>query len=98
MVAELRPRAVTRDIDWGIHIPLPEFAVRDDKLIYVWFDAVIGYLSASVEWGRDRGEPESWRGSSQPSLGAARERGQQRVPHHGGPEVLQQPRHRDRGP
>jgi len=61
MVAELRPRAVTRDIDWGIHIPLPEFAVRDDKLIYVWFDAVIGYLSASVEWGRDRGEPESWR-------------------------------------
>ena len=61
MVAELRPRAVTRDIDWGIHIPLPEFAVRDDKLIYVWFDAVIGYLSASVEWGWDRGEPESWR-------------------------------------
>ena len=61
MVAELRPRAVTRDIDWGIHIPLPEFAVRDDKLIYVWFDAVIGYLSASVEWGRDWDEPESWR-------------------------------------
>ena len=61
LVAELRPRAVTRDIDWGIHIPLPEFVERDDKLLYVWFEAVIGYLSASVEWGAARGEPEAWR-------------------------------------
>jgi methionyl-tRNA synthetase len=61
LVAELRPRAVTRDIDWGIHIPLPEFADRDDKLLYVWFEAVIGYLSASVEWGAAKGEPEAWR-------------------------------------
>ena len=61
LVAELRPRAVTRDIDWGIRIPLPEFVDRDDKLLYVWFEAVIGYLSASVEWGADRGEPEAWR-------------------------------------
>jgi len=61
VVAELRPRAVTRDIDWGIHIPLPEFIDRDDKLIYVWFEAVIGYLSASVEWAAARGEPEAWR-------------------------------------
>ncbi|MGH7643808.1 MAG: methionine--tRNA ligase [Candidatus Dormibacteria bacterium] len=61
LVAELRPRAVTRDIDWGIPIPLPEFADRDDKLLYVWFEAVIGYLSASVEWGADRGQPEAWR-------------------------------------
>ena len=61
LVAELRPRAVTRDIDWGIHIPLPEFVDREDKLLYVWFEAVIGYLSASVEWGRARGEPEAWR-------------------------------------
>jgi methionyl-tRNA synthetase len=61
VVAELRPRAVTRDIDWGVHIPLPEFVDRDDKLIYVWFEAVIGYLSASVEWGIARGEPEAWR-------------------------------------
>ncbi len=52
---------MTRDIDWGIHIPLPEFADRDDKLLYVWFEAVIGYLSASVEWSAARGEPESWR-------------------------------------
>ena len=61
LVAELRPRAVTRDIDWGIRIPLPEFADRDDKLLYVWFEAVIGYLSASVEWGAAKGEPEAWR-------------------------------------
>jgi methionyl-tRNA synthetase len=61
VVADLKPRAVTRDIDWGVRIPLPEFAERDDKLIYVWFDAVVGYLSASVEWALGRGEPEAWR-------------------------------------
>ncbi len=61
LVGELRPRAITRDIDWGVRIPLPEFAARDDKRIYVWFEAVIGYLSASIEWAEARGEPESWR-------------------------------------
>ncbi len=60
-IAELRPRAVTRDIDWGIRIPLPEFADRDDKLLYVWFEAVIGYLSAAIEWASAKGEPEAWR-------------------------------------
>ncbi|MGH8874520.1 MAG: methionine--tRNA ligase, partial [Acidimicrobiia bacterium] len=43
----LKPRAITRDLDWGVPIPLPGY---DDKRIYVWFDAVIGYLSASIEW------------------------------------------------
>ncbi len=61
LLSELRPRAVTRDIDWGIRIPLPEFEGRDDKRIYVWFDAVIGYLSASIEWARLQGRPDSWR-------------------------------------
>ncbi|MHB1527096.1 MAG: methionine--tRNA ligase [Candidatus Dormibacteria bacterium] len=61
LLGELRPRAVTRDIDWGIRIPLPEFEQRDDKRIYVWFDAVIGYLSASIEWARLQGRPEAWR-------------------------------------
>jgi methionyl-tRNA synthetase len=61
LLAELRPRAVTRDIDWGVPIPLPEFSDRPDKRIYVWFDAVVGYLSASVEWARLSGEPEAWR-------------------------------------
>jgi len=54
----LRPRAITRDLDWGVPIPLPGY---DDKRIYVWFDAVIGYLSASIEWAAQRGEPEAWK-------------------------------------
>jgi methionyl-tRNA synthetase len=61
LIESLRPRAITRDIDWGVPIPLPEFAERDDKRIYVWFDAVIGYLSASVEWAYNRGTPDAWR-------------------------------------
>lgn len=58
---DIRPRAMTRDIDWGI--PLPgELATRyPTKRLYVWFDAVIGYLSASIEWARRAGEPERWR-------------------------------------
>jgi methionyl-tRNA synthetase len=57
---EIRPRAMTRDIDWGIPIPLDGW--RDQpKRLYVWFDAVIGYLSASIEWARRLGEPERWR-------------------------------------
>jgi len=61
LLEALRPRAITRDLDWGVPIPLPEYADRDDKRIYVWFDAVIGYLSASVEWANNRGTPEAWR-------------------------------------
>jgi methionyl-tRNA synthetase len=54
----LKPRAITRDLDWGVPIPLPGY---EGKRIYVWFDAVIGYLSASVEWGERRGEPDAWK-------------------------------------
>ncbi|MGH3427851.1 MAG: methionine--tRNA ligase, partial [Mycobacteriales bacterium] len=54
-------RAITRDLDWGIPIPLPEWEGRNDKRLYVWFDAVIGYLSASIEWAHRMGEPEAWR-------------------------------------
>lgn len=61
LVDELRPRAITRDLDWGVPIPLEAYEHRDDKRIYVWFDAVIGYLSASVEWARNRGTPDAWR-------------------------------------
>ena len=60
-VKDLKPRAITRDLDWGVPIPLPGYSERDDKRIYVWFDAVIGYLSASVEWAASRGEPDAWR-------------------------------------
>jgi methionyl-tRNA synthetase len=61
LVAELKPRPISRDLDWGVPIPLPGYADRDDKRIYVWFDAVIGYLSASVEWAASTGDPEAWR-------------------------------------
>ena len=60
-VKELKPRAITRDLDWGVPIPVPGYEERDDKRIYVWFDAVIGYLSASIEWAESRGTPDAWR-------------------------------------
>ena len=59
---ELRPRAITRDLDWGVPVPLDGWRDRPDKRIYVWFDAVIGYLSASIEWARRYGtDPDEWR-------------------------------------
>ncbi len=61
LLDDLQPRPITRDLEWGIPIPLPEYQDRDDKKIYVWFDAVIGYLSASVEWAGYVGRPEAWR-------------------------------------
>jgi len=61
LVRELRPRAVTRDLDWGVRIPVEGYDERDDKRIYVWIDAVVGYLSAAVEWARNRGTPDAWR-------------------------------------
>jgi len=61
LLEDLHPRPITRDLEWGIPIPLPEYEERPGKKIYVWFDAVIGYLSASVEWARNTGQPEAWR-------------------------------------
>jgi len=55
---ELRGRPITRDIDWGVTIPVEGF---EDKRIYVWYDAVIGYLSATKEWAKITGDPEKWR-------------------------------------
>jgi methionyl-tRNA synthetase len=60
LVRDLKPRAMTRDIDWGVPVPVPGYP-EDTKRIYVWFDAVIGYLSASIEWASNRGTPEAWR-------------------------------------
>jgi methionyl-tRNA synthetase len=53
----LQPRAITRDIGWGVPVPVEGF---EDKRIYVWFEAVLGYLSASVEWAAINGEPLAW--------------------------------------
>lgn len=54
----LKDRAITRDISWGVPVPVEGW---ESKRIYVWFDAVIGYLSATREWAQQKGEPEAWR-------------------------------------
>ncbi|MFQ5718485.1 MAG: methionine--tRNA ligase [Acidobacteriota bacterium] len=54
----LHPRPVTRDLDWGVPVPLAEAV---GKVIYVWFDAPIGYITATQEWAEKQGEPEKWR-------------------------------------
>jgi methionyl-tRNA synthetase len=61
LLADVRPRAMTRDIDWGIPVPLAGWEDNPAKRLYVWFDAVIGYLSASVEWARRSGDVDAWR-------------------------------------
>jgi methionyl-tRNA synthetase len=61
LLDDLQPRAITRDLDWGVPVPLDGWRDRPDKRIYVWFDAVIGYLSASIEWARRNGDPDAWR-------------------------------------
>jgi methionyl-tRNA synthetase len=61
LLDDLQPRAITRDLDWGVPVPLDGWRDRPDKKIYVWFDAVIGYLSASIEWARRSGDPDAWR-------------------------------------
>ncbi|HEX6873070.1 MAG TPA: methionine--tRNA ligase, partial [Micromonosporaceae bacterium] len=66
LLEDIRPRAMTRDIDWGIPVPLPGWEENPNKRLYVWFDAVVGYLSASIEWARrfgagDGSDPQAWR-------------------------------------
>jgi methionyl-tRNA synthetase len=60
-VQDLKPRPITRDLDWGVRIPVEGYEERDDKRIYVWFDAVIGYLSAAIEWAANQGTSDAWR-------------------------------------
>ncbi|MEX0945527.1 MAG: methionine--tRNA ligase [Balneolaceae bacterium] len=54
----LGDRAVTRDLNWGVPVPLPE---GDGKVLYVWFDAPIGYISATKEWAVEKGDPNLWK-------------------------------------
>ncbi len=53
----LRPRAITRDLDWGVPVPLKE---AQGKVLYVWFDAPIGYISATKEWANEQGQENLW--------------------------------------
>ncbi len=54
----LKGRPITRDIAWGVPVPLPGY---ESKRLYVWFEAVIGYLSASIEWAQLQGKPDAWK-------------------------------------
>ena len=56
--AGLKDRAVTRDLEWGVKIPLKGF---EHKVLYVWFDAVLGYISSTKEWASRSGRPEAWK-------------------------------------
>jgi methionyl-tRNA synthetase len=56
--AHAEPRAFTRDLNWGIPIPLPD---SDGKCIYVWYEALLGYLTATIEWSAIIGQPDEWK-------------------------------------
>jgi methionyl-tRNA synthetase len=58
MARELQGRPITRDLSWGIPVPVEGW---EDKCLYVWFEAVIGYLSAAIEWAKNTGQPEAWK-------------------------------------
>lgn len=55
---DIEPRAFTRDLTWGIPIPFPD---SEGKAIYVWWEAVLGYLTATVEWAQVSGSPDAWK-------------------------------------
>ena len=75
----LHDRAITRDIDWGVPVPLEGY---ESKRIYVWFEAVIGYLSATKEWAKASGAPESWRDFWQGDCKAYYFMGKDNIPFH----------------
>lgn len=59
-VHDQRGRPITRDVNWGIAVPIDNPA-WSEKRLYVWFEAVMGYLTASVEWSNNTGHPDAWR-------------------------------------
>lgn len=54
----LKPRPITRDLSWGVPVPLKE---AEGKVLYVWFDAPIGYISSTIEWAEKKGNPDEWK-------------------------------------
>jgi methionyl-tRNA synthetase len=57
-IEEIRGRPITRDLDWGIPVPL---AGWEEKKLYIWFENIIGYFSASLEWAHNRGQSDAWK-------------------------------------
>ncbi|MAB81048.1 MAG: methionine--tRNA ligase [Planctomycetes bacterium] len=60
-LADLKPRPITRDLDWGVPVPEDLAHGEEGKVLYVWFDAPIGYLSFSREWADKTNDPEAWK-------------------------------------
>lgn len=60
-LAEIAPRPITRDMKWGVPLPEDRSGGETGKVLYVWFDAPIGYVSMTREWARKAGRPEDWR-------------------------------------
>ena len=76
----LTDRAITRDIEWGVPVPVEGY---ERKRIYVWFEAVIGYLSATREWAQSSGDPEAWKAFwTDPSCRTIYFQGKDNVPFH----------------
>ena len=75
----LRDRAITRDIEWGVEVPLDGY---DTKRLYVWFEAVIGYLSASIEWAKENSDDGDWRDFWQRESKAYYFMGKDNIPFH----------------
>jgi len=75
----LHDRAITRDIRWGVPVPLDGY---EDKRLYVWFEAVVGYLSASIEWAESKGVSDSWKDFWQEDCHAYYFMGKDNIPFH----------------
>jgi len=60
MLSELHPRPITRDMSWGVPVPADRAAGETGKVLYVWFDAPIGYVSFTEQWAREQGRPSDW--------------------------------------
>ena len=75
----LKDRAITRDLEWGVPVPLEGY---DDKRIYVWFEAVIGYLSATKEWAQRSGDADRWKDFWQSDSRAYYFMGKDNIPFH----------------
>jgi methionyl-tRNA synthetase len=80
-IEDIRPRAITRDMKWGIPVPLPG---AEGKVFYVWFDAPIGYISATKEWAESVGDPERWKSYwLDPECRLVQFMGKDNIPFHG---------------
>ncbi|TAJ19182.1 MAG: methionine--tRNA ligase [Planctomycetota bacterium] len=60
-LAEIEPRPITRDMSWGVPLPADRAHGESGKVLYVWFDAPIGYVSFTQEWAAAKGEPDAWK-------------------------------------